>query len=341
MFIDEITIKVKAGDGGNGCLSFRKEAYVPKGGPDGGDGGKGGDIILKASKDVSSLVDLMGHREWTAPNGTHGEGSLCHGKYANDVTILVPVGTLVRDAKRGHLLRDLASDGEEVRVVKGGDGGHGNRHFATSTNRAPREYEEGHPGEVRHLKLELKLIADVGLLGKPNAGKSTLLSRLSKATPEIAAYPFTTKSPNLGMVRVGWDRQFVIADIPGLIEGAHEGIGLGHQFLRHVERTRLLIHLVEPSPMDMTDPVENYKHIREELRLYSEELASRPEILVITKCESPDAETAAEMMEEETGLKPLLISALEGIGLETLTEMIFKRIEEMDKIEAAKLAKED
>lgn len=326
MFVDEITIKLKAGDGGNGCLSFRKEAYVPKGGPDGGDGGKGGDIYLQASKDVSSLVDLMGHREWNAPNGAHGMGSLCHGKSADDVTIKVPIGTLVRDANRGHLLKDLATDEDRVRVVKGGAGGHGNRHFATSTNRAPREYEEGHQGELRSVKLELKLIADVGLLGKPNAGKSTLLSRLSKANPEIAAYPFTTKSPNLGMVRVGWEQQFVLADIPGLIEGAHEGIGLGHQFLRHVERTRLLIHLVEPAPMDQTDPMENYKQIREELRLYSEELARRPEILIVTKCELPDAETAAELLEEETGIKPMLISAMTGQGLQELTERIFAEL---------------
>ncbi|HAW30529.1 MAG TPA: GTPase ObgE, partial [Planctomycetaceae bacterium] len=283
MFVDRVDIYCKAGDGGDGCASFRREAHVPRGGPNGGDGGKGGDVIVLADENVSSLGNIIGHKHWNAERGGHGSSSLKTGKCGEDAIIMVPPGTLVIDSKRGNLLRDMKQSGDRVVVAKGGKGGRGNRHFATATHQTPREFEKGGVGELRDISLELKLIADVGLVGKPNAGKSTLLSRLSKAHPEIAAYPFTTKYPNLGLVRVGFDHQFVMADIPGLIEGAHAGVGLGHEFLRHVERTRVLVHLVEPSPMDQTDPIQNYRQIREEMRLYDASLMERPEIIVVTK----------------------------------------------------------
>src|SRR5580693_4543984 len=253
MFVDRVTIYCQAGDGGSGCMSFRREARVARGGPDGGDGGDGGDVVVLADVNVSSLGNIVGHKHWRAGRGEHGKGSLMTGKQGEEAVIRVPPGTFVRD-------------GDSVVVAKGGDGGRGNKRFATSTNRAPRQFERGKPGTTRNVTLELKLIADVGLIGKPNAGKSTLLSRMSRAHPEIADYPFTTKYPNLGLVRTGYDHQFVLADIPGLIEGAHAGSGLGHEFLKHVERTKILVHLVEPEPLDQTDPLENYRRIRDELR---------------------------------------------------------------------------
>jgi len=243
---------------------------------------------------------------------------------------MVPPGTLVIDSKRGNLLRDMKQSGDRVVVAKGGKGGRGNRHFATATHQTPREFEKGGVGELRDISLELKLIADVGLVGKPNAGKSTLLSRLSKAHPEIAAYPFTTKYPNLGLVRVGFDHQFVMADIPGLIEGAHAGVGLGHEFLRHVERTRVLVHLVEPSPMDQTDPIQNYRQIREEMRLYDASLMDRPEIIVVTKSELPDAEPVAELLGEELGRPVMQISSATGSNLDKLVRMIIDELEELE-----------
>ena len=315
MFVDQVTIYCKGGDGGNGCMSFRREPYVPRGGPNGGDGGFGGRVIVKADRDVSSLANIVGHKHWKGERGAHGEGSLKTGHKGKDALVMVPPGTLVRDAERGHLLKDLAKNGDFVIVAKGGKGGRGNKAFATSTNRAPREFEYGQPGEERNVVLELKLIADVGLIGKPNAGKSTLLSRLSRATPEIASYPFTTKYPNLGLVRVGYEHQFVVADIPGLIEGAHSGVGLGHEFLKHVERTRVLVHLVEPDPMDQTDPIENYHSIREEMRLYDSTLVERPEIVVVTKSELPDAEAVAELLRESINQPVMLLSAVTGKGL--------------------------
>ncbi|HAH44635.1 MAG TPA: Obg family GTPase CgtA, partial [Planctomycetaceae bacterium] len=239
-------------------------------------------------------------------------------------------GTLVIDTKRGNLLRDMKQSGDKVVVARGGKGGRGNRHFATATHQTPREFEKGALGELRDISLELKLIADVGLVGKPNAGKSTLLSRLSKAHPEIADYPFTTKYPNLGLVRVGFDHQFVMADIPGLIEGAHAGVGLGHEFLRHVERTRVLVHLVEPSPMDQTDPIQNYRQIREEMRLYDASLMDRPEIIVITKSELPDAEPIAELLAEELGRPIMQISSATGSNLDKLVRMIIDELEELE-----------
>ena len=330
MFVDRVDIYCKAGDGGDGCASFRREAHVPRGGPNGGDGGKGGDVVVLADENVSSLSNIIGHKHWNAERGGHGAGSLKTGRSGQDAIIMVPPGTLVLDSKRGHLLRDMKQSGDRVVVAKGGKGGRGNRHFATATHQTPREFEKGGLGEQRDISLELKLIADVGLVGKPNAGKSTLLSRLSKAHPEIADYPFTTKYPNLGLVRLGFDHQFVMADIPGLIEGAHAGVGLGHEFLKHVERTRLLVHLVEPSPMDQTDPIQNYRQIREEMRLYDPTLMERPEILVVTKSELPDAAPVAELLEEELGHPVMQISSATGANLEKLVRMIIDELQNLE-----------
>ncbi len=299
-------------------MSFRREAHVARGGPDGGDGGRGGHVIIRAEENLGSLAALAGHHHWRAESGEHGQGQLKTGRSGDDALITVPPGTLVKDANRGHLLKDLVLHNDQVIVAQGGKGGLGNKRFATSTNRAPREFERGETGEARDVLLELKLIADVGLIGKPNAGKSTLLSRLSKANPKIASYPFTTKYPNLGLVQVDLDNRFVVADIPGLIEGAHQGVGLGHEFLRHVERTRVLIHLVEPEPMDQTDPLDNYRSIRDELRLYNPELALRPELIVVTKCELPTAQDAFAQLTQALDRPVRQISAVTGAGLKEL-----------------------
>ncbi len=329
MFVDRVTIYCEAGDGGDGCMSFRRETHVPRGGPDGGDGGRGGSVIVIADENVSNLSNIMGHKHWKAERGRHGEGSLRTGRSGEDAVILVPPGTLVRDADRGNLLKDLTNNGESITIAQGGKGGKGNKRFASSTNQAPRQTEPGGEGEKRNVVLELKLIADVGLIGLPNAGKSTLLSRISQATPEIASYPFTTKYPNLGLVQVGYDHQFVVADIPGLIEGAHAGVGLGHEFLKHVERTRVLVHLVEPSPMDQSDPLDNYRQIREELTLYDEKLNDRPEILVVSKCELPDADPLAELLEETYNRPVLKISAATGENLQQLIGQILSELQEL------------
>jgi GTPase len=326
MFVDRVTIYCEAGDGGSGCMSFRREARVPRGGPNGGDGGNGGDVIVVADVNVGSLGNIVGHKHWRAERGEHGMGSLMTGKQGEDAIIRVPPGTLVRDADRGFLLKDLDRDGDSVVVAKGGEGGYGNKRFATSTNRAPRQFERGKPGQTRNVSLELKLIADVGLIGKPNAGKSTLLSRMSRAHPEIADYPFTTKYPNLGLVRTGYDHEFVMADIPGLIEGAHSGSGLGHEFLKHVERTKVLVHLVEPAPMDESDPLENYRTIREELRLYDPTLIERPQIVCITKSELAEAGPVYEQFVEELGVPVLKISAVTGQGLPQLVARILEEL---------------
>lgn len=330
MFVDRIELNCRGGDGGSGCLSFRRESKVPRGGPDGGDGGKGGSVVVVASENVTNLAHLIGHKHCNGTPGVKGSGSLRAGKDGEDLTIEVPVGTLVFDADHETLLRDLKEHGESLVVAAGGRGGRGNWHFKSATNRAPREYESGGIGEHRTVRLELKLIADVGLVGKPNAGKSTLLSRLSRANPEIAPYPFTTKYPNLGMVYVGHDRQYLLADIPGLIEGAHQGVGLGHEFLRHVERTRVFIHLIEPAPMDETDPIENYRSIREELRLYDASLSDRPEIVVVTKSELPEAAEVIEKLSRELGKPVMSISAVTGKGLPALNQAIIRLLDQKD-----------
>lgn len=337
MFVDRVTIYCQAGDGGSGCLSFRREARVPRGGPDGGDGGDGGNVVVLADENVGSLSNIVGHKHWRAGRGEHGQGSLMTGKRGEEAVIRVPPGTLIRDADRGFLLKDLERHGDSVVVARGGKGGHGNKHFASSTNRAPRQFERGEPGQTRNVTLELKLIADVGVIGKPNAGKSTLLSRLSRAHPEIADYPFTTKYPNLGLVRTGYDQEFVMADIPGLIEGAHAGSGLGHEFLKHVERTKLLVHLVEPAPTDGSDPLENYRTIRQELRLYDPSLAERPEIACVTKCELAEAAAIAEIFDKELERPVLRISAVSGEGLPRLVSRILEELAAQKEREEAAL----
>ncbi len=328
MFVDRVTIFVKGGDGGRGACSFRREKYVPKGGPDGGDGGNGGSIILRAVAGTNSLADIVNRKFWKAVAGEPGSASNCHGKKADDLIIPVPPGTIVYDRDRGNILRDLAAEGAEVNVAHGGKGGRGNKAFATSTNRAPREYQPGIPGEEKWITLELKVIADAGLVGLPNAGKSTLLSRLSQAHPEIADYPFTTKHPNLGIVHVGHEATFVLADLPGLIEGAHTGVGLGHEFLRHVERTRVLIHLVEPFPTDGTDPATSYRTVRRELDLHGQNLVDKPEIIVLSKSELTDSADARQRLEDELQKPVLAISAVTGQGLATLVQRVVARLAE-------------
>jgi GTP-binding protein len=315
MFVDRVTVDVEAGKGGDGCVSFRREKYVPRGGPDGGDGGRGGSIIVVAEPGVDSLQMLVHRKHWRARSGTPGMGSNCHGANAEDMIIRVPPGTVVIDAQHDFVLKDLAEAGDQVIAARGGAGGKGNTRFKTATNQVPREHTRGGEGEIRRITFELKVIADVGLLGKPNAGKSTLLSRVSRAKPEIADYPFTTKIPNLGIVQVDADHSFAMADIPGLIEGASEGAGLGYEFLRHVERTRVLIHLVEPSPMDGSDPIENYRAIRAELEQYDVDLAARPEIVTISKAELPGAAEVRDQLAAEIGKPVLLFSAVTGQGL--------------------------
>ncbi|WP_169979446.1 GTPase ObgE [Tautonia rosea] len=321
MFVDRVTLHVKGGDGGNGCLSFRREKYVPRGGPNGGDGGHGAHVIVRAVEGLTNLAHLSGMRHFRGERGQHGMGSSRDGKSAETVYIDVPAGTIVRDHTHGHVLRDLKSPGDYVVVARGGKGGHGNEHFKSSINRAPRQVEPGQPGEERSIDLELKVIADVGLIGLPNAGKSTLLSRISRAHPEIADYPFTTKYPNLGAVVVE-DDAFIVADIPGLIEGAHQGHGLGHEFLRHVERTKVLVHLVEAVPIDGSDPVENYRTIRNELEQYSPALANRPEILVLSKLDVTGADEAVDRIAHELCREPLTLSAVTGRGIPQLISRI-------------------
>lgn len=333
-FVDRVVLFVKGGDGGSGCCSFRREKYVPKGGPDGGDGGDGGDVIVRAVAGCDSLADIVNRKFWRADSGGRGMTANCHGKKADDIVIVVPPGTIVCDRERGHVLRDLTRDGEQVVVAAGGRGGRGNKAFATSTNRAPRQFQKGTPGEERWIVLELKVIADAGLVGLPNAGKSTLLSRLSRATPEIADYPFTTKYPNLGMVTIGGESAFVLADLPGLIEGAHDGVGLGHAFLRHVERTRVLVHLVEPFPADGSDPVENYRTIRRELELYRPALAAKPELLAMSKAELTSAAEVRERLQRELDRPVLAISAVTGAGLADLVRGVVDRLRAVAEAEA-------
>jgi GTP-binding protein len=328
VFIDRVTIDVEAGRGGDGCLSFRREKYVPRGGPDGGDGGDGGSIILVAERGVDSLAALVQHKQWRAERGKHGQGSNCHGRSADDLIIRVPPGTVVLDAERGLQLKDLSAVGEQVIIAHGGKGGKGNTRFKSATNQAPREHTRGGEGESRRITLELKVIADVGLVGKPNAGKSTLLSRVSRARPEIADYPFTTKTPQLGIVQIDIDRSFVMADIPGLIEGAHLGHGLGHEFLRHIERTRVLVHLVEPQPMDGSDPVANYEAIRRELLQYGHGLAERPEIVAVSKAELPGAEEVRQRLADATGHEVLAFSSVTGQGLDRLLQAAYRLLSE-------------
>ncbi|MEF2145529.1 MAG: GTPase ObgE [Desulfovibrionaceae bacterium] len=351
-FVDEAIITVRSGKGGHGCASFRREKYIPRGGPDGGDGGRGGDVILRASERLMTLYDFRLKRLYEARNGQPGMGKARYGKAAEDRIVELPVGTLVYEIieneqgeQAERLVADLLEDGQEVRICKGGDGGRGNIHFKTSTNRAPRRSEEGFPGEEKRLRLELKYLADVGLLGLPNAGKSTFISTISAARPKIAAYPFTTLVPNLGVIEDEIGRRMVIADIPGLIEGASEGMGLGHTFLKHVERTRFLVHLLsceDVSRGESEDPFAGFAMIDEELARFDPAMAQKKQIRVISKIDLLDEEQLANLRQqaEEAGLDLHFISSQRGDGVEELQELLWNRLLEMAEAaaEAAKAA---
>jgi len=335
MFIDEATIRVKAGDGGNGCVAFRREKYVPRGGPSGGDGGKGGDIIMESSERHNTLVHFRFNPEYKAERGRHGEGAKKTGRDGADIVLKVPVGTIVYDQNTGQLVQDFARADDRIVIARGGRGGRGNAQFKTSTHQAPREHEDGRPGEERTLRLELKLLADVGLVGFPNVGKSTLISRISAARPKIADYPFTTLEPNLGVAVVGdmpHEISFVVADIPGLIEGAHQGAGLGIQFLRHIERTRLLVHLVDVSDASSrADPVKDFAVIMEELTSFGAGLESKPMILVASKCDVANKSKLAKLKRyaKAQGLELVAISAITGEGVEQLKYAMANKVEEL------------
>lgn len=330
MFIDEVKISVKAGDGGNGCMAFRREKFVPRGGPSGGDGGRGGDVVMQASPHHNTLLHFRFNPEHDAERGRHGEGSNRTGKDGNSITLEVPVGTSVYDDETGELLHDFTSTADRVTVARGGRGGRGNQHFATPTHQAPTEHEPGRPGQRKILRLELKLLADVGLVGYPNAGKSTLISRLSAAKPKIADYPFTTLVPNLGVMWLGDKtdgKSLVLADIPGLIEGASEGHGLGHQFLRHVERTRVLVHLVDVSGATGRNPVQDFHTILDELEKFSPDLAAKPMIVAANKMDAsqdPEEVAAVEQAATAKGYPFHRISAVTGLGLDDLKVAIFR-----------------
>jgi GTP-binding protein len=329
-FIDRVKINVKAGHGGRGCVSFRREAYVPRGGPDGGDGGKGGDIIIRADSQLGTLIDLRYQQNYFAKNGEQGRGKQQSGADADNIVIRVPVGTLVYDVETHGLIIDLDTDGMEFTAAKGGRGGKGNTFFKTATHQAPRFAQPGETGEELTLFLELKLLADVGLVGFPNAGKSTLISRISAAKPKIADYPFTTLTPVLGVVKPEGRKSFVVADIPGLIENAHKGAGLGFEFLRHVERTSILLHMVDVSGMVPGDPVENFKKINAELELYSKKLLNKYMAVAATKLDAADHEKLETLDRHchETGYRFFPISAVTGEGLETLVNFLAKTVEE-------------
>ncbi|MCA9319233.1 MAG: GTPase ObgE [Planctomycetes bacterium] len=324
MFKDYAVIYVRAGNGGNGCAAFRREKYVDRGGPDGGDGGRGGSVYLVASEHENTLLSLVRNPHVRARPGEDGMGKGMHGRGAEDVEVLVPVGTLVFERKSRTLLRDLKAAGDRVCVAKGGFGGWGNKHFAHSGNQAPRQCNPGSEGEERELELELKMIADVGLVGLPNAGKSTLISRVSAARPKVADYPFTTLSPHPGVIELPGQRRFVMMDIPGLIEGAAEGLGLGHRFLKHVERTRVILHLVDMAPPDGSDPVLNFRTIEAELGRYSKALAEKPRLLVFSKADClEDPQRRAEALATEVGRPMRWISSVTGEGLDRLLEEVW------------------
>lgn len=331
MFIDRAKITVKAGDGGHGMSSFRREKFVPKGGPSGGDGGRGGDIVLAVDSNINTLVDFRYKRKFAADNGVNGQTKNMHGRNANSLVIKVPPGTIVKDELTGDILADLTAEGQEAVIAHGGRGGRGNARFVNSVHRAPTFAEQGEPGEDRSLLLELKLLADVGLVGYPSVGKSSIISKVSAAKPEIAAYHFTTLSPVLGVVSLAEGKSFVLADIPGLIEGAHEGVGLGHDFLRHIERTRIIIHVLDVSGLEGRDPLEDYHKINNELTLYSERLAKRPQIIAANKMDLPEAQENYNrivefMAKEKREVYP--VSAATGEGLEKLMWRTMQLLEE-------------
>ena len=330
-FLDEAIITVQSGNGGRGCVSFRREKYVPRGGPDGGDGGKGGDVILKSTSRRRTLYPFQFKRQFKAQDGAHGQGQQKTGKNGRDLIIELPPGTLVKDADTNEILKDFTAAGESHSVVKGGRGGLGNARFKTSTNRTPRYAQPGEPGYGRELKLELKLLADVGIIGLPNVGKSTLLSSISSATPKIGNYPFTTLTPTLGVVETGWAEPFVVADIPGLIEGAHQGAGLGIRFLRHIERTRILIHLLDAQTIDPEHPLAVYETVNRELEFFNPQLAQKSQIVVLNKMDLPETETAAAAFVDALDDQPvILISAIKKTGIEKLISRILELLERSD-----------
>lgn len=323
MFRDELILRIKAGNGGAGCVSFLREKFVPKGGPNGGDGGKGGDVIFEADENYNTLSHLSHSPHYRAESGKAGQGKQCSGKKGLDLLLRVPPGTIIRDEERGVVLKDLDRPGERIVICRGGRGGKGNQHFATPTRQAPRRAEPGQLGEERRLRLELKMIADVGIIGLPNAGKSTLLARLSAARPKIAGYPFTTLVPSLGILQTSDLSTLVLADLPGIIEGAHEGKGLGDQFLRHIERTRILLHLVDVSREALQPPVEAYRVVRKELESYSPTLAGRREVVVANKTDLPRLRTRVSALREACGKDVVEISAVSGKGLKELVGALF------------------
>lgn len=320
MFVDYARIRVKGGDGGNGCVSFRREKYVPHGGPDGGDGGRGGHVVFVVEPGLRTLMDFRHQRHFKAPRGGHGQGANKHGADGDDLYVRVPPGTLVRDAETGEVIADLTEPGQQAIIARGGRGGRGNAHFKSPTRQVPRFAEEGKPGEERIVDLELRLLADVGLVGFPNAGKSTLLSRLTAARPKIGAYPFTTVTPNLGVVEYQGE-SFVLADIPGLIEGAHQGAGLGHEFLRHVERTRVLIHVIDAAGTEGRDPLEDFRTVQRELALHNPELIRRPMLVALNKTDLSEARERLPVLEaalKSQGYRVFPVSAATGAGLDAL-----------------------
>lgn len=341
-FIDEVRIEVRAGNGGSGCVSFRREKYIPKGGPDGGDGGRGGHVILRASRDRNTLQELHLRKRIVAENGKSGMGKNCHGRKGKDVLVLVPIGTVVKD-EDGEVLFDLVRDGQEVLLAKGGIGGLGNAHFATSTNRAPRYAQPGTEGEYGRRFMELKSMADVGLVGLPNAGKSTFIAKVSNARPKVADYPFTTIAPSLGQVFMEDGDGFVVADIPGLIEGAHEGKGLGHRFLKHIERTRLLLHLVDAVNPDGRSITEQVKEIEAELKGYGESVWNKPRLLIVNKMDAVPEEFREEIRTqvEGLGLEAYYISAVAGEGVAALLRDIHERIKAIHAAEQEALEQEE
>ena len=326
MFIDEADLLVRGGSGGNGCCAFRREKYAPRGGPDGGNGGNGGSVILRANPNMATLLDFAPRPVYGAANGTAGRGKNMHGRKGSDLILEVPPGTIITDAATGMLLRDLTTPGECVTVARGGAGGHGNKHFATATHRTPREFEKGANGEERTLHLTLKLIADVGLVGLPNAGKSTLLSRISSAHPKIANYPFTTLEPQLGIVQTPDYRRMVVADLPGLIEGAHAGHGLGDEFLKHIERTRVICHVVDMAPLSGPGPLAAYHIIRQELSLRSAELAAKPHLVAANKNDLTAASGNLSAFRTHVAVPVYAISAATGQGLRQLLVALMKEI---------------
>jgi GTP-binding protein len=329
MFLDEVNIMVIAGNGGDGCVSFRREKFIPHGGPDGGDGGNGGSVYCLADPAVNTLYHLAGKHHWKATHGGRGMGKKCHGRNGVDVVVRVPPGTIIHDAEHGVVLKDLAEEGQKVCVAQGGHGGKGNVHFASSTHQTPREAVPGKSGQTRRLHMELKLVADVGLAGLPNAGKSTLLRRLSAARPKVADYPFTTLEPVLGIVELSGHRRFVMVDIPGLIEGAHRGVGLGEEFLRHVQRASILVHIVDICPQT-GDAIKNYHTINDELRQYSLELAEKPQIVVANKMDLTDSDENLARFTDAVECDVIAISAVTGKGLDKLTERIWKVLKDRD-----------